>query len=421
MKHILFIDTNRSGSGIETIRLAKEEGYYVTFASFDYQYFLQLGEKLEDSVLGKVDEIITIDTHGDILNLVNEIKKLDKRRKIDGVVAMGDLEVYQAAKVAEELKLPCSSSESVMNARNKFFMREKLHNKGIPQPKFGVVSNADEARELVVRSGIGYPCILKPVDSSSSSGVVLIKNSEEFDEPISKHFEQEKYSRGTVKYPKMLIEEYIEGQLFSVETVGTNQGTIVLGITDRTLSKPPYFVELMAGYPSFPEEKDYIIDIALKSLEAIALEFGPAHIEMVLTKDGPKIIEINPRLIGGMMSTVISKSRNINILLEIIKMYVGDPFNFGESNIKAGAIKFIDAPRCGVLKKIHNIEEARSIKGIYEVSINAIENSVVRLPKQNGDWLGKIIAFGDTLEKAKLSLDDAYKALYFDISEDIKK
>lgn len=417
-KHIVFLDMNKTSSGIEYFRGAKNLGLYVTFASFDPQYYLKPGEQIETSILRYADHILTVDTHHDMDGLIQTLRDYGEVHPIDGIIASLDLEILQAAIAAEQLGLPGTPPSAVRICRNKFEMRRKLTELNIPTPQFALVDSVEEALEAGKR--IGYPCVLKPLDTTGSEGVQMIAKPGDFEEPLRSHRENLMYWRGVQKAPQMLVEEYMEGPLISVETVSCGGDIHVLGITDRIVSDPPYFAELFGSFPAEPEGAEEAIRTTTETLKAIGYDFGPAHTELIVSKSGPRIVEINPRLVGATVSLLMNKVLGYSIHEEILKMHVGLPVSFKTSPKGVGVFQQIVSPKSGWIKELSGMEEIYKVPGVMEFSIDKKEGDfVTSRPQKNLDALGHITVVGESRQQAVERANEAISKLTIAVSEGV--
>src|SRR5262249_22488348 len=138
-----------------------------------------------------------------------------------GILAVGDTPAYVAAKIASRLGLRFHSVNGARAATNKLLTRERFFSAGLPVPQFRQHSAGDGPD-----GSINYPCVLKPLDSSASRGVIRANDASAF--------------RGASKRiavmlepgSDMLVEEYIPGREFALEGVVTAGKLHVLAIFD---------------------------------------------------------------------------------------------------------------------------------------------------------------------------------------------
>ncbi len=259
--------------------------------------------------------------------------------------------------------------------------------------------------------------MLKPLDCAGSEGVRLISSPEEFAEPILEHKANPIYWRGVPKNPSLLVEEFMEGPLVSVETITYQGVTHVLGITDRILGRPPYFAELAGLFPARIPDEAQIVGAALDALRAVKYDFGPAHTELILTSGGPRIVEINPRIGGVTISQMISHCRGYSVHEQVLRMHLGLPCEIGGSNSGACVMHMIVSPRAGRLDRLDGAKEAMAVPGVLSILLEKRPgDEITDLPIQNMDVLGVVTAAGATRAEAIANAHAALRRLQIRIA-----
>lgn len=207
---------------------------------------------------------------------------------IHGVVAVNDFGVRSAAIISEKMNLVGLSPTVAEFATSKAWMRQIWERAGVPSARFRTVETFDQAL-AAVNALDDWPLILKPVDSRGGGcrGVSRIDSAEELEEAF--RFAQSFYDNKAV-----IIEEYLEGSEHSLETLTFEGQTHILAVSDKVKTPPPYRVDKSVVYPTLLDRdalrKTY--EVATAAVKAIGIQVGPAHVELCVTKDGPKLFEI---------------------------------------------------------------------------------------------------------------------------------
>ena len=144
-----------------------------------------------------------------------------------------------------------------------------------------------------------FPVIVKPADSGGSRGVTLVNNQEELDAALDRAFD---YSANQT----VMIEQFIVGREFSIESISCQGKHYVLQITDKVTTEAPYFVELAHHQPADLTEKQRtdITNLTIQMLDALKIENSASHTEIKMDKDGiPYVIEMGPRMGGDYISS----------------------------------------------------------------------------------------------------------------------
>ncbi|MGO4779264.1 acetyl-CoA carboxylase biotin carboxylase subunit family protein, partial [Lysobacter sp. 2RAB21] len=127
------------------------------------------------------------------------------------------------------------------------------------------------------------------------------------------------------RVPLLLLEEYMRGEEVSVEACTYRGRTTIIGITDKSLTGFPYFIE--DGH-MFPAKLDAGIAAQIETLvrgalDAVGHDHGISHTEVKLTADGPRIVEINPRPGGNYIAELIQRVTGIDLLDAQIELALG--------------------------------------------------------------------------------------------------
>ena len=378
---------------VPAIIKAKEMGYKVIVLDMDSE---AIGFQIE----GVTSEVIsTID--------IESVLECAKRHKIDGIMTIAsDMPMRTIAKVSKELNLVGIDEETALKATNKYFMREALKKHNVPIPIYYKVSNENEfytAVKCILERG--YKCIAKPADNSGSRGVTLIKE-------MSKSILHEAYNHAK-KYSRLgdiMIEEFLCGPEVSVETISYRGECSIIQITDKITSGAPYFVEMGHSQPSKLNSviKKEIIDVTKEALNAVGVTNGPSHTEIIVTENGPKIVELGARLGGDCITThLVPLSTGVDMVECCIKIAMGDTPNVLKKYDKGAAITYIEADK-GKISNIRGLEEAMAIHGIKQINFVHGIGEYSKQIESSVDRIGFIIAQGkneneaiDLCEKAK--------------------
>ena len=162
-----------------------------------------------------------------------------KRHRIDGIMTLAtDMPMRTVAAVAKEMNLIGIDEETALKATNKAEMRKALQLNNVPIPKFYVVSNKDEYKEVVKQFDV--PFIVKPADSSGSRGIFEVKDIHNEDLIVEAY----EYCHPFSRVGDVVVEEYMEGPEVSVETLTVNGECHVIQITDKLTTGAPHYVEM---------------------------------------------------------------------------------------------------------------------------------------------------------------------------------
>lgn len=276
--------------------------------------------------------------------------------KPDGVVSIAsDLAVVTVNYIANAMNLIGNPIEDIKATTNKFIMRERLSESGVKCPKYIKTNKSSIKLELE------FPVIVKPTDRSGSRGVTKINTENELDEAINRAI-------GYSLENEAIIEEFIEGQEYSVEYISQNGEHNFLALTRKITTGSPNFVEIghIQGETIDIELLNEIKRVIEKSLNSLNIKNGASHSEIMITRDKKiYIIEIGARMGGDCIgSDLVEISTGINFIKKIIDISVGKDIG----NIK------LRKDKIAVCRYIFNEEDLRALDSIDKKYIFRVGN-----------------------------------------------
>ena len=239
---------------------------------------------------------------------------------------------------------------------------------------------------------------MKPLESSGSRGVFLIKNQEE----IKKHF---KNSMNFSFYNKgVIIEQYIEGLEVGGESLIWDNRLVFFQITNKYKNK--HFVPIGHSLPSkLPNNlQKKVKDSIKKAIKGLKLEYGALNFDVIInTKGEPIIIELGARLGGNCLPIIMHLQTGVDtieICIQIaLEMKPEVKFNYLE---KSYCVKIIGASRNG---KIINLNNKKIIlsehKDIHEIKFDYKIGDSIKMFNQGNHRIGHVIYSTDSIEKTE--------------------
>lgn len=267
-----------------------------------------------------------------------KILEICKKIKIDGVCSIAsDLAMHTVNFIANKLNLKGNSLECTELTTNKYKMRERLSKFNLPCPKYILVNNI----EKVNLEDLSFPLIVKPTDRSGSRGIYKVNNESELESAIKLALE-ESFSK------EILIEEYILGDEYSIESISEKGIHKVLQITKKYTTGAPNFIERGHIEPVEIDDKLYkkIEQVILKSLDILEVSNGASHSEIKILGSNIKIVEIGARMGGDFIgSDLVKISTGIDYLELVINIALNREnviTNIAKKNTnKIAVVKFI--------------------------------------------------------------------------------
>ncbi len=259
------------------------------------------------SKLADVFHCISIDAKEKILDVAKKLKPI----AVQSVATeKGNI---TACYVGNKLGLNCNSYNTSIYTHDKRLMKKIFSNNKIKSADYIQV---DDIKNVNINE-IEFPAVVKPSDSSAGRGILMVMNKKELIEAFNDSLTET--SNGIV-----IIEEYVEGKQFSVETISYNGKHQIVAITEEFTSGPPLFLELEHLVPARLSEKTFekIKNFSINALNCFDILYGASHIEIKIFNDDIFIIEIASRM-GGLRDELIEISTGIDYLELIVNTSIG--------------------------------------------------------------------------------------------------
>ena len=360
---------------LPAIKKAKEMGLYIAVVDYNPN---AIGIPYADEYYN----VSTIDEEG--------VYEAAKKFNADGIMTLAtDMPMRALAYATSKLGIPGLDYEAAIKSTDKGEMIKAFDANNVSHPWYFIISDLSELKKITNR--ITYPCISKPTDNSGSRGVMLIKTPEELEKAVE-------YSSSQGRNGSVIIEEYMRGMEVSVEIIVLNGVSYILQVTDKLTTGAPHFVEMGHSQPTRLPKKDVeeIKELAAKAVTAVGIQNGPAHVEIMLTENGPKMIELGARMGGDCITThLVPLSTGIDMVKSTIQIALGEIPDINPKFKKASAIRFLDTPS-GIIKMINGVEETVNITGITDVFFAKSVGDKTNTIDSSTDRVGYVIAQAKT-------------------------
>lgn len=232
--NILILEPSTSGLQILPTAYAMGLNVFVLSANQDERI-------IPDEYNKYIFKQIQVDTNN-LSAISEETLKLHKEFIIDAIIPGFEIYVSLAAHLANLIKVAGISIETGEALRNKYKMRNMLQEKNIRIPKYFLLDSYDKLEHAA--KNINFPCVIKPVDQSGSIHVSKTNNINELSSAYhamcADTWTEMNKGIGTIA----LLEEYIDGEEFSVEGFVDKYDIQIVSITKKFLTPEPLFIEM---------------------------------------------------------------------------------------------------------------------------------------------------------------------------------
>ncbi|GGO82056.1 siderophore biosynthesis protein [Nonomuraea cavernae] len=308
----------------------------------------------------------------------------------DAIFTNSDHLQAETALAADYFGLPGKDWRACLAAKNKFLTRRRLAEAGVEQVRSVRLAPGDP-----VPGGLPYPLVVKPREGVASEDVMLVES-----DLAGAVAEVRRRRPGEA----LVVEEYLEGPLRTLETLGDGTELRVLGGFETTLGPPPHFVEERLDWaPGGPREH------VLAALRALGVGFGACHTEYVLTPGGPRIVEVNYRVIGDHCDFLLADVLGVPLFEWILRVHLGEPVPAVPEISRYGSAVSLVADRSGTITSAPGAESVESGDvRLWHRPLRSV-GDVVRQTHTNRDYLGVIRAVGPDRARVEAAVG-AYRA-----------
>jgi biotin carboxylase len=401
MRTIIFIGLNKSGSSREAVKAAYGLGYYtVVFTNQEKQ--IQQRSEYKD-----VHQLTLVD-----ITQMEEIKKqihLLQQRGNEIVVITSFVAKFVeiASLLADEYCKNYLSTEAIgiMEDKEKtrtFFAAQSF------TPKFMLVTRDMQLPFVLTHNKLNFPVVVKCASSTGSKDVLFAVGMKELEQNAGK-------LRTKNPHETIIIEEYVVGDQYLVEVLVTNWKVQIGAIIKQEITRGKRFI--VTGYGVLAEVPSNIIEGLMEVIETIVtmleVKNGTFHLEIRLSVEGWKLIEMNPRISGGAMNKMIQAAFGYSLVEETLKMLLGEDPTLEKSTNYFVYTQYIILERKGILEKVTGKRRAMTTPGVVEVYVKPKSGTYVTPPLSMGHRYAYVIARGETLEEAQTIAKKAANEITF--------
>lgn len=242
-----------------------------------------------------------------------------------GVITFSDSLLRTAAAVAEARGLPFHGRDTADVLVDKFRQRRTLAAAGVQTTACRLIRTADDLSPALAATGL--PAVIKPRSGCSSMDTCRVDTAEEL---TARYAE---FTAGVVRPREYVLEEYLAGDpsavgefwgdYVSVESVIRDSDIRTAGVTGKLpLAFPFRETGLFVPAALTDELVEQVIRLEQRALRALGVREGVTHTEIKFTPEGPRVIEVNGR-IGGGISDILKRSAGVDLLAHAVEAALG--------------------------------------------------------------------------------------------------
>jgi biotin carboxylase len=348
---------------------------------------------------GTPGTVIETDWLTDPEDLVGQLRAMELAAPV-ACFGFGEIGCVVSAVVNERLGWPGNPPAAMEAFKDKAALRAAVGDRaGLP-----VAHRLCTTQEEILPAvrAIGYPCIVKPAAGTASAGVQYLAGPEETG----------RYLAALEFTTPHVVEEFLVGTEYSVEAMSTTAGHRILAVTEKSTSGAPGFVENGHTLPVrlAPEAERAIEALVTATLDAAGYRSGPSHTEVMLTADGPRLIESHGRPGGDRISDMLDLALGEDVFAQSMADALGLPAACGPTRDRVAGIRYVTFDRTVPLKDA-SAGTVAALPGVTEVHINVAEGQLPPEIRRSGDRHGFVVAVGPDREALERRLGLAVRAL----------
>jgi len=350
------------------------------------------------------------------------IARFARDRPLKAVLPTDDATAEVAARAAVLLGLPHNPPEAARAARRKDRMRALLQAAGVRAPRHRLLSCRPSPGDGALAALAGaqdYPCVLKPTFLAASRGVIRADDPAAFAvafrriEALLRR--DDVIERGDDEaLGRILVEEYIAGDELALEGLLHDGRFKVLALFDKPDPLVgPFFEETLYITPSRrpAAEQQAVAAAVAAAARALGLREGPVHAEARLDAQGPSILEVAARSIGGLCARALRFGAGLSLEELLILHALGREVETLEREPRAAGVMMLPIPRAGLLVAVDGAAAARAVPGIEDLVVSATLGQPVEPLPEGHAYLGFLFARGDTPGTVEAALREAHRRL----------
>lgn len=337
------------------------------------------------------------------------ILKIAEEENIDGITTSGtDVAVATIGYVNEKMGLSGVSLEAAGNTTDKAEMKEAFRRGGVCASDFYRVSELEEARAAAEK--IGYPVVVKCVDSSGSRGINTVKSEDGLEYAFNEAMRVSR--KGYV-----LVEEMLKGHEIGVDGI-VSGGRILFLAPHLKFTYQNGGTTITAGH-AFPYRADKaVLDEIRRQIElavrALKIDNCAFNSDLFVDGDRVSIIEVGGRAGATCIPELISRTYGFDYYEAIISCALGEPVHVSDAKARGSMAKLLMSPVDGIITDIKEdvINELRE-RGI-DIALDYGKGQAVEAMINGTTRIGHVVAFADMEEELDELMRNVYRCIYVD-------
>lgn len=310
---------------------------------------------------------------------------------IDGIVTTGtDVAVPTIGYVVDQLNLHGTGFESSLKSMDKSRMKECFLENNIRTAEYRVVQSLNELKSAAIE--MGYPLMVKAVDSSGSRGVTKVDSEFGLEAAY-----KESLSVSTVQ--DVIVEQYLSGYEIGAQAIVNGCDVEDVFLHSDIVTPPPISVPIGHAMPldisvTIADKTKALIKEAIK---ALGIQDSISNIDIMIVDEEPYILEIGARMGATCLPENISIYNRFDVYEFLINLALGLRPKLVISPVKQpNAAMLICSDKTGTIEKIIIPDSVYQNENLIDLSLDVSVGDRVSKFNVGPDRIGQIITFGET-------------------------
>jgi biotin carboxylase len=360
------------------------------------------------------------------LSVSGILAELTPPYKPDGIVTYLDANMATFAEIADALGLPFHSLATAVALTDKANQRQVMKDAGIATPEcFTITPRESEDSLTLIESGVGWPSVLKPRSAQGSRYTFFVKDEYQLADYLQ--------ALGPER-PDMVLETYLTddpsrlGEPFadyvSVESVVARGVVSHLATTGR-FPLAENFRETGFFIPAALNEGDLgaVLELASRSIEALGVTTGCLHTEIKFTPDGPRVIEVNGR-VGGGVPEMLNRAAGVPLVELTLRVALGEAVDIdGPVPTERIGYRFFlqPPPLSATVAAINGMDVVSEYPGVDTITVHQGPGAILNWKDGSRNHIMAVVGSArdyDELQAVNRLLNDEVTVTYANVGHD---
>lgn len=331
-----------------------------------------------------------------------QVEAMHAVQPFDGVFTYDDYSVVLAATIARRLRLAGTEPLAAAAAKDKLLFRQKCAAADLHAPAFALLGDGDDVKAVVADAGLHFPLVMKP---RYGGGSVYVHRADALGE-LERHVAAYRRAVGADPVARcwadtsLVIEEYIDGPEVDVDLLLQDGQCQYAVVTDNLPPPSGHFVEVGGRLPSTlpAATQQALIEHALAVLNVLGVDDCCVHFEARLSWSGPVAIEANLRVGGAEVYALHRVTHEVDLVEEAVRIALRLPVSdYRARGPRRYAVSHdFHGARSGLFRGAEVPDDLAQRPGMAELVLFRSEGERIRVPPEGYDYLGWLVASGNT-------------------------